>query len=353
MNKIQDFKIIVKNVFENLEETQKQMENHIDLLKGKSTWTKDEIPELSTVQRGKGTKVSTLPIEDLLNVLTLGSKAMDRFSKGNDISEDEKIALESIIILYGRPALLIQDDDFSEPPLEWQSLKDYRSSIQKVLRGVGRVELENHPTFPWVGTGFLAGPEILITNRHVAMEFTEYKNNHWNFIPKVKARVDYKEEYRQNTCAEFELEECLGIHQDYDLAIFKVAKQGLGGEKAPEPLTISKTAPDAFKDLPVYVVGYPAWDGRRNDPIEMLRMFKEIFDVKRLQPGKNTGLKDMIMSHDCSTLGGNSGSCVVDLKTGKVIGLHYGGQYLKENVSIPLWKLVDDPLLKKYDINWG
>ena len=60
-----------------------------------------------------------------------------------------------------------------------------------------------------------------------------------------------------------------------------------------------------------------------------------------------------VVFHDASTLGGNSGSCVVDLDTGQVIGLHYGGQYMHYNVAVALWRLVDDPLLARAGVNFG
>jgi hypothetical protein len=109
----------------------------------------------------------------------------------------------------------------------------------------------------------------------------------------------------------------------------------------------------ATKVADVAVIGYPAFDSR-NGRTEQIDIFKNIFNVKRLQPGKSTGLKQtpQILGHDCSTLGGNSGSCVIDLETGNVVGLHFGGQYLKGNVSVPLWKLATDAFFKKHKVNW-
>ena len=42
------------------------------------------------------------------------------------------------------------------------------------------------------------------------------------------------------------------------------------------------------------------------------------------------------MTHDCTTLGGNSGSPVVDLATGKVCGLHFSGGFLRTNYAVPI-----------------
>ena len=41
------------------------------------------------------------------------------------------------------------------------------------------------------------------------------------------------------------------------------------------------------------------------------------------------------MEHDASTLGGNSGSAVIDLETGEAVGLHFAGSYLQANYAVP------------------
>jgi hypothetical protein len=357
MKRSERLKVIAKNIFGDLDETISQVEAHAELLKGRSEWPAEEIPELSTLQPGEGTGVLEPPVDEVARMLALGAKAAARVGSDEKLSPGEGDALEAIIVLYGRPALLVQDNNFPEPPIKWQSLKNNRPRIQNVLRSVGRVEVENHPDYlsPYVGTGFLAGSGILMTNRHVAKVFVKGSGRSWRFLPGVRARVDYKEEYRRDIQAEFELEECLAVHRDYDLALFKVAQRNSRGQGLPEPLMVSREAPEAIRDLPVYVVGYPAWDDR-NNLREMQRIFKGVFDVKRLQPGFNTGLTEdrfPKMKHDCSTLGGNSGSPVVDLETNKVIGLHFSGTYRTRNLSVPLWKLADDQVLKQFQINWG
>ena len=64
-------------------------------------------------------------------------------------------------------------------------------------------------------------------------------------------------------------------------------------------LTVSSTAPKATKDGEVAVIGYPAFDSR-NGRQEQIDIFKNIFNVKRLQPGKSTGIKQSpeILGHD-------------------------------------------------------
>jgi hypothetical protein len=285
-----------------------------------------------------------------------GSKALDKMSKGEtDLTPSEQLGLEAIVLLVGRPALLVQDDDFGTPPDEWQSLEGKRDMLKGIIPSVGRVDLDGHPSFPWCGTAFLVGDGIAMTNRHVAQFFAQPSGKEWKFSPGIKAKVDYREEYQRDKSNEFKVDSVLGIHPTYDLALLKVAMKA-GKKKAPAVLTVASSAPKATKDGDVAVIGYPAFDSR-NGRTEQMDIFKNIFNVKRLQPGKSTGLKATpapeILGHDCSTLGGNSGSCVVDLETGQVLALHFGGQYLKGNVSVPLWKLTKDPFFKKFALNWA
>jgi hypothetical protein len=44
---------------------------------------------------------------------------------------------------------------------------------------------------------------------------------------------------------------------------------------------------------------------------------------------------------------------VVDLETGQVVGLHFGGRFREANQAVALWKLTSDPLLKKAKVNFA
>jgi hypothetical protein len=285
-----------------------------------------------------------------------GRRAVEKvMSEGEsaDLSPREARGLEAIILLFGRPAILIQDGKFFPPPEDWTILESHRSAIERTFQSVGRIEVDGHPSLQWIGTGFLVGPDVLMTNRHVAMEFTAPKSNgRWGIAPGIKARVDFREDLGATQSAEFAIEKLIGIHGRYDMALFRIARQGgsSGTEAAPPPLPIA-AHPDSLGPVAgrtVYVVGYPAWDGRRNDPEPMQRLFGNIYNVKRLQPGNVVRLDADLahLTHDCSTLGGNSGSCVVDLATHQVIGLHFGGRYQEENDAVALWQIPDDPLIK-------
>ena len=67
----------------------------------------------------------------------------------------------------------------------------------------------------------------------------------------------------------------------------------------------------------------------------MERYFKGLYDVKRFAPGFLMSVDDgQILSHDCTTLGGNSGSPVVSLDQDRVVGLHFAGVYGVANSAV-------------------
>lgn len=264
----------------------------------------------------------------------------------------EEMALEAIVLLEGRPALLIQDGHFQKPPVEWTVLEPHRAGIEAMLGSVGRVEVTGHPSLDWIGTGFLVAEGVVMTNRHVAKEFSRQKGAKWSFEPGMKPRIDYAEELGSMEPLEFALSEVIGIHETMDMALLRVAKQA-GARKSPKPLLLDKK-PKVAAGKKVYVVGYPAWDGHRNEPKPMGDIFRDIYNVKRLQPGEvgRVQAPQKLFDHDCSTLGGNSGSCVVDLETQKVIGLHFSGRYRESNTAVFLSKLAQDKLLKKAGVHF-
>lgn len=289
-----------------------------------------------------------------------GLSAVEKLSDDRDapLTPEEQSGLEAIVLLRFRPALLIQNGTYADPPDEWSVLGEpkVREAVETTARSVGRIEATNHPEGKdWIGTGFLVADDVVMTNRHVAVEFARTANGKtWDFFPRMKVRIDYAEEYESTARAEFKITEIIGVHPgDVDMALLRVSSRGNAGAKRPKPLPLA-AAPTLTKNRDVYVVGYPASDSRRNDPVEMRRIFENIFNVKRLQPGKIMRITSAggILRHDCSTLGGNSGSAVIDLQTHQVVGLHFGGKYLEGNSAHVLSTLQADPLLKKADLQF-
>ena len=312
-------------------------------------------PPPAAAPRGGGAVAEVMAAATERQVLD-GLDAMKKVELGRDedISDQDQQGLEAIILLAGRPAILIQDGDFLEPPKLWADLKTVRDKIKDVISRVGRIEVSQNPNFEWLGTGWLAGKDIVITNRHVAAEFSRRQDDGtWTFRAPMGASLNLHAELGSETALTFTVKAIVGIHEDHDMAVLQV-EQVSGADALPDPLPVAKETPASLKGRKVYVIGYPAWDGRRNDPEPMKRIFAEIYNVKRLQPGEISGdaLASFEFFHDCSTLGGNSGSPVLDLETHRVLGLHFGGRFLEKNHAVPLWTLQNDPLVKRAAINF-
>lgn len=261
--------------------------------------------------------------------------------------EDDTLKIaEAIVLVTGRPVLFVQNDSFIAPESDiWQErLKKSKPLIEAAVKAVGRVELRNHPTFDWVGSAWLVASDILVTNRHVARQFAAKQNNQFVFLSNplrktIRATIDFKVEYEVDSDApDFKVKDILYIEDDAqlndgspspDIAFLRVSS----GDSLATPISLFSEPIEPNRD--VAVIGYPARDGGRNDYQVMDRIFAGVYDVKRLHPGKITGVTDNVITHDCSTLGGNSGSVVLDLETGKALGLHFGGAYRKTNYAVP------------------
>ena len=253
------------------------------------------------------------------------------------IQGQEDPVLESIILAFNRPSFLIKDSKFNPAPSEtWNSiLSPYISNLSKNISCVGRIELKNHESLDWVGTGFLVKDSIICTNRHVAEHFVETTSPgyEWKINSKsktVKARIDFLEEYTVDSEKEIELVKALYIEPapGPDIALFRVNL-----DENIEPLELNT---DSSVDDVIVTIGYPWKDSRVSTRIEqvMKRIFGDIYDVKRIAPGKIVSTDSDKIHHDCTTLGGNSGSAVIDVETGKVVGLHCeGGIYYNNAIS--------------------
>jgi hypothetical protein len=272
------------------------------------------------------------------------------------LSPEESDGLEALVVMVGRPAIHIEEGRFASPvPPGWEMLERHRSSIERVCRSVGRIDLQGHMFYPWAGTGFLVASDVVMTNRHVAKAFANVgADGAWVFEPGVDAVIDYTESPDADPPLAMKVIDVIGVHDELDMALLRIAPDPGASGMMPEPLALASEPPDPDKQRPVYTVGYPARDAR-NDSDVMQQIFGDVYGVKRLQPGMSGEVfaDQRIVRHDCSTLGGNSGSCVVDLLTGEVVGLHFRGFYMKYNEAVALGCLVEDPLLQAAGVRFG
>jgi len=258
---------------------------------------------------------------------------------------------EALIVPRLRPVLDIQGDTLSEPSLPmWSWLVDRAEVRERILTAaasVGRIEVVGHPTLNYVGTAFVVGPGLILTNRHVAEHFVDGAGRGLPFRRgRREVRIDFKRELGSHATDRAQVRDVLWIHPFWDAALLR-----LDGELDRPALELDATlTASAITDRSLIVIGYPARD-TRNDTKVQDELFRHRYGVKRAQPGIGKGPQRTrsyerripTVGHDASTLGGNSGSAVVDLATGRVVGLHFAGRQRQVNHAVCARDLIRDP----------
>jgi endonuclease G len=253
---------------------------------------------------------------------------------------------EAIIIVDQniRPALIVRNNAFEQPALPtWKTLLNAnRTKLERALLSVGRLELVGHPTLPYAGTAWMIGDgRLAVTNRHVGAIFARKQGSSFQFVSvggvRLQAKVDFREEFNVPKSMEIVVEKVLFISPpgdgEPDVAILKLSSHS----RLPDPIPLFDGA--VKKAQNVAVIGYPASDPR-NPASALSTVFGDVFEVKRLAPGLVTRAPSgFTFQHDCSTLGGNSGSVVVDIATGHAVGLHFGGRFRQANFAVTAERL--------------
>ncbi len=296
-------------------------------------------------------------------VLADGRQGLELIAGHRDSTDAElpqvEAGLEVVVETDGsRPAYLIRQGRIvpdSSPPGFWTDLLTdviREDAIDAMLGAVGRVDV-THPLLPYAGTGWLVAPDIIVTNRHVAQIFTDFTAAPPRLRAELEPRIDFGHEFggtdSQNLRPITELLFCgprmipsIGIdHSALDIAAFRIGPAAAGGPPQ-QPLAIGTGARLALPQTQVFLVGYPArppatalGDATETDRVLRL-LFDKLWGFKRLAPGEVMvpTLAPRTLSHDVSTLGGNSGSALVGLDTvPAATGLHYGGSWGSDRVN--------------------
>lgn len=160
------------------------------------------------------------------------------------------------------------------------------------------------------GTGFVVDSEgIIITNEHVIRDASGIG-------------VLIVAEDRQS--ARVYEAECLRVDKVHDLALLKVSAEDL-----PAPLSISETSPSVLND--VIAVGFPGaidsalskaakFENGYTDSPEMLENL-----TPNITKGAVSKVTEQSITHDAKISRGNSGGPLIDLGTGKVVGVNAMG----------------------------
>ena len=211
--------------------------------------------------------------------------------------------------------------------------------LRKAINAVGRIEVEGNGDGPVAGTGFLIRENVIATNAHVAAQFAEKSGSKFVFRLNVggeemEASIDFLEEAGGDESLEFEITGIFHFETDNlpDVAFLEVAPRS-GRKVLPEPLEFytGEVKPGQF----VVAIGYPERDTREKHARELEAIFGDVFGKKRVSPGEIRRVERDAIVHDCSVLRGSSGSPMIDVQTGKVVGIHSKGEFLEDNFAVP------------------
>jgi endonuclease G len=265
-----------------------------------------------------------------------------------EITPSEMLGLEAIVLPRNRPVALVRGDSYDDLDDPWVSLNDdvIKKRIASLLPLIGRVEVPSSPILPYAGTGFVVGQGLIATNRHVAQLFSQGRGLTIRYRA-GDAAIDFKRQIDapdDDRTAYLSVRAVEMIHPHWDMALLRV--DDLPTDRM---LRLSVKSPEELVDHNVVVIGYPARD-ERNDVALQDRIFNRTYNVKRLQPGviraraKIQSFENTVnaLTHDASTLGGNSGSAVIEVESGEVVALHFAGEYLKANYAVPMHELARD-----------
>ena len=264
---------------------------------------------------------------------------------GERLGSDESAAegLEAIIRTDGsRPSFLIREGEIdfeSSPAGDWaEPLKARADALRKATACVGRIDASGE----WQGTGFLVGPDVVLTNRYILQRIAS-QDTAASWKLNADAAIDFGHECRGCSVNRRKLKQVVfwGAqdidfnaidHAKLDMALIEVEPLPGGG---PDPFVIQSEPPaPTFTDLPVVTVGYggkPRYPGQSQPLLNDL--FRRSFGYKRLAPGEvitqPNGVPSSTLRDDATTFGGNSGSVVISLtREGTALGLHYGRRRL-------------------------
>ncbi len=266
-----------------------------------------------------------------------------------------------------RPVLFVNGDrlDFDDVATRGaealdlvERLKAAEDRLRPLLPLIGRLDVTNFPGADFLGTGWFVAEDVVVTNRHVATLIARWDGRRFVFNRGIAGRLvgsslcttHEKDDSAADAGRVFAVVEVLYIEREsgpHDIAFVRVKRRASGNGPAFLPVA----AADAGEEAPVCVVGYPARAPKRIIPDQALmqELYRGRYDVKRAAPGFTVGTSAGTTRHDCTTLGGNSGSVVLDLRSFQAVGLHFAGLYQETNYGVPASVLSEYITRRRWD----
>jgi V8-like Glu-specific endopeptidase len=260
----------------------------------------------------------------------LAVEAYRKLQSGDEPTPTELSALQ-LLIRYTRPAPLVHggrpDDLVKQEHADvfpnWHTFQDASDPVRLVCR-IDQAS-PSLATAERIGTGLLVAPDLVMTNKHVL----DVLSRGADVLQEGQAVVRFGiEDHSFAADAPVPIVGVAAVHKDLDLTLLRLKPTG-----QPAGLAISINSDTLAANTDVVVVGYPLDDPERN-PLFIRNIFGAQFGVLRAAPGQCTSTFADGFYHDCSTLGGNSGSPVFSLNGAKLVGIHTGGGFLWKNAAV-------------------
>lgn len=238
------------------------------------------------------------------------------------------------------PYFLICKEQLWAPkdPLEWRAkISPQRDALIRAGRSVGLIKLGDRPA----GSGFVVGSNHLITNLHVVKSIAQFdeEKKFWKIRPGAKVYFDV--EYplgndghceEPNKTKSYFLNAVLAVpkNSDDDIAILVTSSD----QQYPKSLQVAERSTESYAgNMIIAVIGYPGppVDMTITEQMEFFQAPGKIapqYPYKRLSSGftgDETVGNDGMFVHKANTSGGNSGSPVLDVSDGAVVGIHVQG----------------------------
>ncbi|MDN5856805.1 MAG: serine protease, partial [Actinomycetia bacterium] len=255
---------------------------------------------------------------------------LDKLSAGEAPTADEWTALDLLVRMM-RPAMATARGQAGQLPHyanhdtelveQWRT---FSAHSPQWVPSVGRID-DARGTH--VGTGWIAAPGLVVTNRHVASILTYGAMRYVD--PGCRVTFGFELGIPDAEDARAQPLVLAAVHDELDLAVLRVPTHRAALTAAMEPVDGGSW---------VVAVGYPG-------ATEIRALHASVFagglGVRRTSPGTVRSRTCSRLTHDCSTAGGSSGSPVLALATGEVVGVHSEGRSAYENAAIPVAAVVD------------
>ncbi len=333
--------------------------------------------EIGYIERKTGIKADPDEVRALLEQADEGLSRLLRYGAEAELDEAAISGLEAVIRTDGsRPMLFVEDDfvDVTTPSVGNYAVafSRFQHDIRQVCRSVGRVDDPAAYPLGYQGTAWMLAEGLVATNYHVlqaiapggvrragrfqgrlntgvAVHFGHEVGKPW---PERRFPIRRVVSVGREGAAKFTQADGLNF-DDLDLAVLEL--EPVAGRPFPAPLRVARGDDPATRGglaspgRAVYLVGYP---GHSKNSDLFAKIIAGVSNYKRLAPGQIMAAAGevpedphgWIITHDVSTLGGNSGSALVDFDADgrTLLGLHFAGKEERQNWAYGLERITGE-----------